>query len=87
MGRKLHHCSGCIRLTECKKAYWGGSDNCELYVRDNCCQCHKCIRFGEACQESGIIRCEFQPRINEDQIKRMYMEEEKGDLGEVQQDD
>ena len=71
MGKKLHHCSNCLRLSVCKKAFWPGSENCDLYVRDCCDQCHKCLKFGQECQRSGFIRCNFQPRLKEESMKKM----------------
>lgn len=71
MGRNLHHCSGCLRMAVCKQALWPGSENCELYVRNSYYQCHKCLRFGQECQRSGLIKCDFQPRITEDAFAKL----------------
>lgn len=71
MDRKLHHCSGCLRLSVCKRAYWTGSENCDLYVRDCCELCHRCLGFGNECQRTGYVECNFWPRIVGDPVKKM----------------
>lgn len=58
----LHHCSGCERVRHCEKAFKDEAEGCALYIRSSYHKCHECLRFGEACKSSGLIKCDFLPR-------------------------
>jgi len=66
-----YHCSGCDRIMDCPLAFKYGSENCDSYVRSSFHNCHKCLRFGQACQQSGLIKCDFLPRVTEDPFERL----------------
>jgi hypothetical protein len=74
-----YHCCGCERLIEhCEFAFRPGSEKCELYVRSSFHNCHKCQRFGQDCQRSGLVRCVFLPRITEDPFEKINEMKETG---------
>ncbi len=63
--KNLYHCSGCEEIMDCPMAFKYESENCDCYVRSIFHDCHKCLNFGKACQKSGLIRCDFAPRVPE----------------------
>lgn len=66
-----YHCSGCESLISCERGLRFGSENCDSYVRNSYHNCHKCLRFGQACQRSGLVKCDFLPRITEDPFEKL----------------
>jgi len=66
-----YHCSGCERIMECELAFKSGSEKCDLYVRASYFQCHRCLRFGGVCQRSGLIKCDFLPRVTGDPLEKI----------------
>ena len=72
MKETLYHCCGCERLIDnCERAFRPGSEKCRLYVRSSYHNCHKCIRFGGACQRSGLVKCSFLPRVTGDPFEKL----------------
>jgi hypothetical protein len=65
MRKNAYHCSGCESILDCPIAFGPQSENCDLYVRSSFHDCHKCLNFGKACRNSGLIRCDFRPRVPE----------------------
>ena len=63
--KNLYHCSGCERIISCEQAFRDEAENCDCYVRSSFHRCHKCLNFGGECQKSGLVRCDFTPRIPE----------------------
>lgn len=63
--KKFYPCSGCESILDCPVAFGPQSDSCDLYVRSSFHDCHKCLNFGKACRNSGLIRCDFRPRVPE----------------------
>lgn len=61
--KEKYHCSGCEWIIKCKNAFKPQSGLCGYYVRSSYHQCHKCLRFGEECQKTGLIECKFLARI------------------------
>lgn len=64
MKKEMYHCSGCKGLIDCENALKDGSETCDLYVRNDYFNCHKCLNFGKECQKSGLIECHFLPRVS-----------------------
>ena len=62
MGEFLHHCSGCERVRYCEKAFKNEAEGCDFYIRSSYHRCNECKNFGNKCQSSGLIKCDFLPR-------------------------
>jgi len=62
MWKTEFHCSGCASLVDCETAFEAKSEQCDLYVRNDYFPCNRCLRFGQACQRSGLVKCAFLPR-------------------------
>ena len=62
MWKTEFHCSGCASLVDCEMAFEARSEKCDLYVRNDYFPCNRCLRFGQACQHSGLVKCDFLPR-------------------------
>lgn len=53
------HCSGCASVDECDMAFEARSGTCSRYARSAAFPCKECLRFGQACQHSGLVKCDF----------------------------
>ena len=63
MTRTEFHCSGCASIEECDMAFESRSGTCSRYARSAAVPCNRCLRFGQACQRSGLVKCDFLPRV------------------------